>query len=173
MRIALILVWLLAGWTALLCTGSARAESVDKTAGNTAEQAAGKETIVIRADRAWEEPDAGAVLHFAGDFELVSPDWQLRGDEADLHGPLDDPERIIARGNPAYLIIIDGDQTIEGQGAVIEYQRDADILILRENAHLSGEDVSMTSSEIIYDVGLERLRSSGTDGVEMVLERAK
>jgi hypothetical protein len=31
----------------------------------------------------------------------------------------------------------------------------------------------MKSSEIVYDVGAERLRSSGTDGVEMVLERAR
>lgn len=173
MRIALILAWLLAGSTALLCNDSVRAETADSTIDNAVEQVAGKETIVIRADRAWEEPDAGAVLHFAGNFELLSPDWQLRSDEADLHGPLDDPERIIARGNPAYLVISDGEQTIEGQGAIIEYQRDADILILRDSAHLSGEDVSISSSEIVYDVGQERLRSSGTDGVEMVLERAR
>ena len=132
-----------------------------------------KETIVIRADRAWEEPDSDEVLHFAGHFELISPDWELRSDEADLYGPLDDPLRIVARGAPARLNIIDGDETISGEGGVIEYQRDTDILILRENAHLGGEDISLKSSEIVYDVGAERLRSSGTDGVEMVLERAK
>lgn len=164
MRIALKLALLLAGWMSLPLTVSAWAEGADA--------AAGKETIVIRADRAWEEPDAGAVLHFAGNFELISPDWQLRSDEADLHGPLDDPDRIVARGTPAYLTILDGEQIIEGQGGVVEYQRDADILILRENAQLAGEDVSMKSSEIIYDLGAERLRSSGTDGVEMTLERA-
>lgn len=164
MRIALKLALLLAGWMALPLTVPARAETADATAG--------KETIVIRADRAWEEPDAGEVLHFAGNFELISPDWQVRSDEADLHGPLDDPNRIVARGSPAYLTIVDGEQTIKGHGGVVEYQRDADILILRDNAQLAGDDVSMKSSEIIYDLGAERLRSSGTDGVEMILERA-
>ncbi|MEM8768753.1 MAG: LptA/OstA family protein [Pseudomonadota bacterium] len=132
-----------------------------------------KETIVIRADRAWEEPDGTKVLHFAGDFELISPEWELRSDEADLHGALDDPERIVARGEPAHLVIFDGESTILGNGLTIEYQRDADVLILIGDAELAGEDLSMKSSEIVYDVGQERLRSSGTDGVEMVLERAK
>ena len=132
-----------------------------------------KETIVIRADRAWEEADGGQVLHFAGNFELISPEWELRSDEADLYGPLDDPARIVARGAPAYLTILDGDRSIEGEGLVIEYKRDEDVLVLRENAHLAGDDISMTSSEIVFDVGAERLRSSGTDGVEMVLERSR
>ncbi len=132
-----------------------------------------KETIVIRADRAWEEPGTGEVLHFAGHFELISPEWELRSDEADFYGPLDDPTRIVARGAPARLTIIDGEDTVNGEGRTIEYQRDEDILILKENAHLGGEDISLKSSEIVYDVGAERLRSSGTDGVEMVLERAK
>ena len=132
-----------------------------------------KETIVIRADRAWEEPDSEEVLHFAGNFELISPDWQLRSDEADLFGPLDDPERIVARGNPAVLTIVRDDETVVGQGGIIEYQRDTDILILSENASMTGDQVSVKSGEIVYDVGAERLKSSGTDGVEMVLERAK
>ena len=132
-----------------------------------------KETIVIRADRAWEEADGNQVLHFAGNFELISPEWELRSDEADLYGPLDDPDRIVARGAPAYLTILDGDRTIEGEGLVIEYKRDEDVLVLREDAHLAGDDISMSSSEIVFDVGAERLRSSGTDGVEMVLERAR
>ena len=113
------------------------------------------------------------MLHFAGNFELLSPDWELRSDEAELYGPLDDPTRIVARGSPAYLTIIDGEETIDGEGGIIEYQRDSDLLVLTENARLKGEDISLTSSEIVFDVAEERLRSSGTDGVEMVLERAR
>ena len=144
-------------------------------AASLAEASAGgdRETIVIRADRAWEEADGGQVLHFAGNFELISPEWELRSEEADLYGSLDDPTRIVARGAPAFLTIRDGETTIEGEGLVIEYQRDEDVLILRDQARLAGGDVSMSSSEIVYDVGGERLRSSGTDGVEMVLERAR
>ena len=174
MRVALILGLLLAGWTLVLLTAPAQGENAAGDAGSAREApTTEKETIVIRADRAWEEPDGGAVLHFSGNFELISPDWELRADEADLHGPLDDPDRIVARGAPAYLTILDGAETIEGEGGIIEYQRDQDILILREDARLLGEDVSMASSEIVFDVAEERLRSSGTDGVEMVLERAK
>ena len=132
-----------------------------------------KETIVIRADRAWEEADGSEVLHFAGNFELISPDWELRSDEADLFGPLDDPTRIVARGAPAYLTILEEERTIDGEGLEIEYRRDEDVLILRREARLAGEDISMTSSEIVFNLGEERLRSSGTDGVEMVLERAR
>lgn len=140
---------------------------------NGASTGTDKETIVIRADRAWEEADGSEVLHFAGNFELISPDWELRSDEADLYGPIDDPDRIVARGAPAYLTILDGDRTIEGEGLVIEYKRDEDVLVLQEDAHLAGDDISLTSSEIVFDVGAERLRSSGTDGVEMVLERPR
>ncbi len=131
------------------------------------------ETIVIRADRAWEEADGSEVLHFAGNFELISPEWELRSEEADLYGPLDDPTRIVARGAPAYLTILDGAQTIEGEGLVIEYRREEDVLVLQQDARLAGDDISMTSSEIVFDVGAERLQSSGTDGVEMVLERVR
>ena len=143
--------------------------------GSLAESSASadKETIVIRADRAWEEADGSEVLHFAGNFELISPEWELRSDEADLFGPLDDPTRIVARGGPAYLTILDEERTIEGEGLVIEYQRDEDVLILRQEAKLAGEDISMSSSEIVFDLAEERLRSSGDDGVEMVLERAR
>jgi lipopolysaccharide transport protein LptA len=180
MRNALLLVVLailVSGWAVLPLATPAWAETApgadmaDSTLPNPGES--DKETIVIRADRAWEEPDGGEVLHFAGNFELRSPDWTLRSDEADLYGPLDDPSRIVARGSPAYLTIYDGEQTIDGEGGVIEYQREEDVLVLTENARLKGEDISMSSSEIVFDVGAERLRSSGSDGVEMVLERAR
>lgn len=132
-----------------------------------------RETIVIRADQAWEEPDLEDVLHFKGNFELISPDWELRSDEADLYGPLDDPDRIVARGGPAVVTILNDDETVVGEGLTIVYERDTDILTLTEDALITGETVSMKSAEIIYDLGEERLLSSGTSGVEMVLERDK
>jgi lipopolysaccharide transport protein LptA len=132
-----------------------------------------KETIVIRADQAWEEPDLEDVLHFKGNFELISPEWELRSDEADLYGPLDDPDRIVARGEPAVVTILNDDETVVGEGLTIVYERDTDVLTLTENALIIGETVSMKSAEIVYDLGEERLLSSGTSGVEMVLERDK
>ena len=167
LRLALLLALPLS----LLPTISAGSQA-DSNAG-TDSAGTNKETIVIRADRAWEEADGSQVLHFAGNFELISPEWELRSDEADLFGPLDDPTRIVARGAPAYLTILDEERTIEGEGLVIEYKRDEDVLILRQDAKLAGEDISMSSSEIVFDLSAERLRSSGDDGVEMVLERAR
>ena len=72
--------------------------------------------------------------------------------------------------------VVHGDMVhgyMNGEGLVIEYKRDEDVLILRQDARLAGDDISMTSSEIVFDLGEERLRSSGNDGVEMVLERAR
>ncbi len=170
----LLLVWLLAG-TAWPEAGSAGDPSTADPAGApvaaTGAQGIDKETIVIRADRAWEEPDTEQVLHFEGDFELISPDWELRADEADLYGPLDDPERIVARGLPAVVTILSADETVVGEGRTIEYQRDTDVLTLTEDARVIGEKVSMKSARIVYDLGAERLVTSGTEGVEMVLER--
>jgi lipopolysaccharide transport protein LptA len=138
----------------------------DATAGDSK-----KETIVIRADQAWEEPSAEQVLHFKGNFELRSEDWSLTSDEADLYGPLDDPDRIVARGSPAVVTIIGDEETVIGEGRTIEYQRDTEILTLTEQASIVGERASMRSGLIVYDVAAERLKSSGAGGVEMVLER--
>ena len=130
-----------------------------------------KETIVIRADRAWEEPDEREVLHFQGNFELISPDWTLYADEADLYGPLDDPHRLVARGAPALLTILDREERVIGRGEIIEYVRETDIITLTGNAELEGDSLSMKSAEIVYDVGEERLKSSASSGVEMILQR--
>jgi lipopolysaccharide transport protein LptA len=152
----------------LLSAGWVSAEEILPSAQETE-----KETIVIRADRAWEEPDVAEVLHFQGNFELISSDWELRSDEADLYGPLDDPHRIVARGLPAVVTILNEDETVVGEGRTIVYERDKDILTLTEDAQVISESVSMKSAEIVYDVGAERLVSSGTSGVEMILEREK
>lgn len=167
-----LLIWLAsAPWSSAAAAASRDGPEGEPSAAE--ERLIDKETIVIRADRAWEEPGGTQVMHFAGHFELISPEWELRSEEADLYGPLDDPDRIVARGAPALLTIIDGPETISGEGETIEYRREEDILILTGSAHLGGEDISMKSTEIVYDVGAERLRSSGSGGVEMVLERAK
>ena len=131
------------------------------------------ETIIVRADRAWEEEDSREVLHFAGNFELLSPDWELTADEADMFGPIDDPQRIVARGDPAVVTILNEDETVVGEGGTVEYVRDTDILTLTDDARIVSEKISMKSAEIVYDLGARRLKSSGTTGVEMILQREK
>lgn len=130
-----------------------------------------RETIVIRADQAWETPDGAEVLHFKGNFELHAPEWSLSADEADLYGPLDDPDQIVARGAPAKVTIRDGEETVSGEGMIVEYERLTDTLTLRKQAHLLGDSIEMSSAEIVFDVATRRLKSSGGTGVEMILQR--
>ncbi|MCB1684231.1 MAG: hypothetical protein KDI31_07095 [Pseudomonadales bacterium] len=130
-----------------------------------------REVIVIRADQAWETPDDTEVLHFRGNFELHAPEWSLQADEADMYGPMDDPDQIVARGKPAVVTIRDEGETVVGEGMTVEYERLTDTLTLRRQAHLLGENLEMSSAEIVFDVGTKRLKSSGSSGVEMILQR--
>ena len=147
------------------------AVAADSASSAAAAAAPARETIVIRADHAWEVPEDDKILHFKGNFELHSPDWSLRADEADLYGPLDDPDRIVARGVPATVTIRDSDETVIGHGLTVEYERTTDTLTLRERAELEGESIAMSSAVIVFDVASKRLKSSGESGVEMILQR--
>ena len=126
--------------------------------------------IVIRAGRAWEGED-GKVLHLEGGFEMRSADWQVVAQSAQVHGPVEEPERIVVTGQPARITLDNDGSTITGQGNRIVYRYREDVIELYDEAALQGEDVSMTSSVIVYDLKNERLRSSGSDGIEVVVRR--
>ena len=130
--------------------------------------------IVIRADRAWEG-DEGEVLYLAGSFEMSSADWRVTAENAEVHGPVQDPERVVVTGSPdgapARISIKNEDATIAGRGGRIVYRYREEVIELYDDALLEGEDVSMASSVIVYDLKNERLRSSGSDGVEVIVRR--
>ncbi len=126
--------------------------------------------IVIRADRAWEG-EGGDVLYLAGNFEIRSTDWVVTAQDAEVHGPVEDPERIVVTGRPARIAFENNGTRISGRGGRIVYRYREEVIELYEDAVLEGEDVLMTSSAIVYDLGSERLRSSGSDGVEVILRR--
>ena len=130
----------------------------------------GEAPIVIRADRAWEGEEDG-VLHMAGNFEMVSADWRVTADAAEVHGPVQNPELLIVSGSPARISFDNEGSTIIGRGGRIHYRYREDLLELYDDAVLEGEDMSMSSSVIVYDLAEERLQSSGTDGVEVVVGR--
>ncbi len=130
----------------------------------------GEAPIVIRADRAWEGEDDG-VLHMAGNFEMRSTDWRVTAETAEIQGPVENPELLILNGSPARISFDNEGSAITGRGGRINYRYREEVLELYEDAVLEGEDISLSSSVIVYDLAEERLRSSGTDGVEVVVRR--
>ena len=126
--------------------------------------------IVIRADRAWEG-ESGEVLFLEGNFEMRSADWVVTARNAEVHGPVEDPESVVVTGEPAKISFDNDGSRIFGQGRRIVYRHREEVIELYDDAVLEGEDVSMTSSVIVYDVRNERLRSSGPDGVEVIVRR--
>lgn len=126
--------------------------------------------IVIRADRAWEGED-GEVLYLEGSFEMRSADWRVTAGDAEVHGPVEDPERIVVTGQPARIYFDNNGSAVTGQGARIVYRHRDEVIELYDEAVLETDDVSMSSSAIVYDLMNERLRSSGSDGVEVIVRR--
>ena len=132
----------------------------------------GEAPIVIRADRAWEGEEDG-VLYLQGNFEMSSAEWRVTAEDAEVHGPVQDPIRLVVSGVPARIYFDNGGSAITGQGGRIVYRYREDMIELYDEAALEGEDISMTSSAIIYDLANERLRSSGSDGVEVIVRRER
>lgn len=126
--------------------------------------------IVIRADRAWEGDD-GEVLYLEGSFEMSSADWRVTAENAEVHGPVEDPERVVVSGTPARIAFDNEGAAITGRGGRIVYRYRDEVIELYDDAVLEGDDVSMASSAIVYDLRNERLRSSGSDGVEVIVRR--
>ncbi len=84
---------------------------------------------------------------------------------------MENPELLIVNGNPARIAFDNEGSTIIGRGDRIHYRYREELLELYDNAVLEGEDVSMTSSIIVYDLAAQRLQSSGPNGVEVVVRR--
>jgi lipopolysaccharide transport protein LptA len=131
-----------------------------------------QDTIVVTADQAWESDD-GEVLNFEGNFELTAPDYYLLSDTAEIHGPVEDPDRIVATGNPVTFWVRDADDDglTHGQGDRVEYERKRNLLRLSGNAVLRDKNTVMRSSLLEYDTETKRLISTGNDGVEIVTQQ--
>ena len=135
------------------------------------------ETMVIRADQAWETretPKDGSAevrsLHFKGNFRLDAPDWFIRADAATLFGAVDNPRSIAVSGTPARVWMIDENGAIEVDATAdnIEYFRHNDRLKLKGDAVLEEQRNRLRSSSIDYDLNQRRLVATGKGGVEIV-----
>lgn len=130
-----------------------------------------EDTITVFAQKAWEDREQ-EITYFEGNFQLLGPDWSLAADSATLFGSLDDPERVIALGGPARIVVrksnLDGD--VVGQGEQIEYLRAQDVVQVSGNAQITNEGNSMTSNVLRYDMTADQIDAGGSEGVKMVID---
>ncbi len=131
------------------------------------------DTVTIHSAEAWEdeEPD---IIHFSGGFELKASDWYLSADLATLYGKLDDPETAVLTGTPAFILVNTESQgriqTITGEAERIVYQRETNSLRMEGAATLSRDDNTMRGGEIEYDIGQDRIRAGGDQGVHLKIK---
>jgi len=161
-------VFLFALVAALFVYSLARPQSAHAVELPTLEE---QDTIVVTADQAWESDD-GNILNFEGNFELKAPDYYMLSDTAEIHGAVEDPDRIIANGDPVifWVRIESGDEPTHGQGNQVDYDRSGNMLRLSGKAILRDDSTVMRSSLLEYDTETKRLVSTGTDGVEIVTQ---
>lgn len=124
--------------------------------------------ISISADEASEDERPG-ILNFKGNFLMQSSDWQLTSTQATVYGSPNKPDRVYLEGSPARFLIHQADHpdkdSIEATASAVEYQRASNSLKLSGNATLKlGKEV-IRSADIEYDIGTNRYKASGTDGV--------
>ncbi|MDX2416198.1 MAG: LptA/OstA family protein [Xanthomonadales bacterium] len=124
--------------------------------------------ISINADEASEDEQPG-ILHFNGHFLMKSSDWQLTAEEATVYGRPDRPDRVYLEGSPARFLVNRKDHTgqdqIKAAALVVEYLRDANLLVMSGGATLMLGDEVIRSAHIEYDISTNRYQAGGDDGV--------
>jgi len=129
-----------------------------------------QDVINVSSDEAWEaiEPET---VHFRGNFQMRSENWQLTSNAATLIGPLDAPEYVSLTGSPAQVILKRSyEQTTElitGSANEIVYSRASNSLLLYGSATLGQDGNEMRSNIIEYDISTDRFHSRGDDGVQL------
>lgn len=133
-------------------------------------------TLVIYADRA-RRLEGKSLTSFRGDFRLHAQEWSVTADEANVYGPIEDPERIVASGKPAHVdfYVAERDRRVQGFAQRIEYDRQHNMVRLEGDARLIEGDNSMSSGYIAYDVTRQQIDAAGPRsdqgrGVEMVIQ---
>lgn len=128
------------------------------------------DAISIRADHARED-ERSDILHFEGNFQMRSSEWQLGSASAVVHGSPNKPDRIYLEGAPAHFHVSPSDESggepVEAIAPVVEYRRDTRTLLLSGGALLRLGEESLRSTYIEYDIDANRYRAGGDDGVLM------
>lgn len=134
--------------------------------------AAAGENVTVKADSAREDRASDSV-RFEGNFEMHGEDWSVRADTATIYGPLDDPERIVADGSPAYIRFTSTQtghpKEVEGTAKRVEYRRDGERLRLSGEASLRRDANTMSSGEIEYSRDSDQFKAGGKGGVRLMI----
>ena len=126
--------------------------------------------ISISADEASEDEQPG-ILHFRGHFTMRSDDWNLTSETATVYGSPDRPDKVVLEGSPARFVVkrTDGTQPdqIVADAPKVEYSRAGNMLLLSSGATLQLGDEIIHSRHIEYNIGTNRYRAGGADGVQI------
>lgn len=130
-------------------------------------------TIIVSADEAVEEIEQD-IIHFRGNFRIKTPGWSIIADQATVYGKLDNMQRIVADGSPVQFFFretaADDSPVTEGEGLHLEFEKEAGLLRLSGNAKLTSGERIMQSSEILYNLELEKLEAGGAEGVRITIK---
>jgi lipopolysaccharide transport protein LptA len=134
------------------------------------------DTVTVTAQSAWEDEEPN-VIHLSGQFVLAAPDWSLAGETATVYGKLDDPDKVIVKGNPARISFLRAVKAtdssdkprehVDGSALVVEYFRATDKLKMRGAASLTRKDSTLVSEVIEYDVETDRYTAGGEGGINI------
>ena len=143
--------------------------------GHAGAEGRARENVAVRAESAWEDPDGGAI-HLLGHVEVVAERWQLAADGAVLHGDFDDPDRVLAEGNPARFRFTPragkGPKHVDAEARRLEYRNAPQRLALSGGAVLRRDGDVLEVGEIEYWRATDEFRTGGTDRVRMSFSRA-
>jgi lipopolysaccharide transport protein LptA len=129
-----------------------------------------EEMVSIHADQGWEdiEPDT---VHFSGHFEMHVGDARFTADRATVHGPLENPDRLVLQGSPARLSLFhtqnDRVKAIQAEAEDIAYEREAALVRLTGAARLTEGDSVLLSHDIEYDISTDRFNTQGRTSVQI------
>ncbi len=122
------------------------------------------DAIIVSAGEAWETEDGGA-MYLRRDVVLRAPDWRIRADRGNVIGKLEDPELIVADGNPARIFVSReaDEEPFEASSRHIEFDPNNDAVELKGEALVEKGRESIRSQTIDYDLDKDTF-SAGDDG---------
>ena len=131
------------------------------------------DAIIATAVEAWET-EGGGKLYLRRNVELRAPDWRIQADRGSMIGKLEDPELIVADGDPARIFFSrDGDEEpFKGESQHIEFDPSDDAVKLKGGALIKKGRESIRSRSIDYDLDDDTF-TAGDDGRVRVVTTPK
>jgi lipopolysaccharide export system protein LptA len=131
------------------------------------------ETVTIEAREAWED-EAPDIVHFRGNFKLITKEWSIFADQATLYGKLDDPETVLLTGSPAVIVIRSSTQgeerAVSGEASSMVYQKGPNSIQLNGSARLSNNDSTLRGNEIEYQIDSDLINAGGEEGIHIRID---